>query len=53
MSGNIDFTVQVSCEKCGKVGDDRDIPTVQFPDGSYRTLRDDCFKKETQGDAKP
>jgi hypothetical protein len=46
MSRNLDMGIWVTCEKCGKIGDDREIPTVQFPDGSFRTLCEKCFKME-------
>jgi hypothetical protein len=44
---NIGIGIIVKCEKCGKLGSDQDIPTITFPDGSYKTLCKDCFKKET------
>lgn len=48
MKGNIAMSVMVKCDKCGKVGDDHEIPTIQFPDGNYRTLCDKCFREETK-----
>lgn len=46
--GNIGMGATVKCEGCGKIGDDRDVPTIQFPNGEYRTLCKDCFKKATE-----
>lgn len=42
----IGVAVLVRCEKCGKVGDDHEIPTIRFPDGTDKTLCDECFRKE-------
>lgn len=48
--GNIAFEIKVKCERCGKVGSDHDIPTTTFPDGSERTLCQDCA--DYRGNAK-
>lgn len=42
--------VKVTCEKCGKIGEASDVKTTQFPDGSYRTLCDKCFREESNGE---
>jgi hypothetical protein len=47
-AGNLAFTIIVQCEQCGKTGDDRDIPTLQFPDGNFKTLCEECFKKASK-----
>jgi len=43
---NIGIGIIVKCEKCGKLGDDHEIPTLQFPDGSYKTLCKNCQRTE-------
>lgn len=42
MKANIEFSIRVKCDGCGKVGEDHDIPTMTFPDGSYRALCEEC-----------
>lgn len=43
---NLTFTINVKCDKCGKIGNDHDIPTLQFPDGSFRAICSECQEKE-------
>ena len=41
--GNISPAILTKCEDCGKV--DLDLPCIQFPDGTYKVLCDECFNK--------
>jgi len=37
---NIGYGIKTTCEECGKEG--YDFPCLQFPDGSYKVLCDEC-----------
>ncbi len=40
-------SIDVSCDFCGEIGDDHEIPCLQFPDGSFHNCCDECFKKKS------